>query len=158
MNQKGWDIILCRFIQKLGKKCPDLVQFDSSELFDHIVGHKFIPGDLFNTCHHGMSILAVRLCSFTMQEHKQCEDDYYQEASNKTQDVIRKHKMKGPPALPTSISKLLLLLDQLIVLTKGLFSVNSPMATQLQDLQLTLQKWHHTLIGDSKWAAELSHN
>ena len=110
-DQKGQDIALHRFFQQLGETCPDLKHFHSSQLFEHIINHKFIPGDSYDTCHHGLSILAISLHSFSIQEHEQCEDEYFQETSNKTQDYIWKHKTKGPPALPTSIGKLLLLLD-----------------------------------------------
>ena len=77
MDQKQPDVTLHRFFQKLGKKCSNLEQFYSSQLFNHIINHKFIPSDSFNTCHHGISILAVSLQSFTIQEHEQHEDDYY---------------------------------------------------------------------------------
>jgi hypothetical protein len=153
-DQKGRDVALRRFFQQLGETCPDLEHFHSSQLFDHIINHKFIPGDSYDTCHHGLSILALSLRSFSIQEHEQREDEYFREASNKTQDSIRKHKTKGPPALPTSIGELLLLLDRLIVLTKGLFTANSPMATQLDDLRLTLRKRHHTLMSDPRRTTE----
>ena len=90
-DQKGWDVVICKFFQKLGKKCPDLKQFHSSTLFDHIINHKFLPGELYDTCHHGLSILAISLCSFTVQELKQCEDDIFQWASNITPDALWKH-------------------------------------------------------------------
>ena len=112
--------------------------FHSSQLFEHIVQHMFIPGDSYKTCHHGLSILAISLHSFSVQEQEQHEDEFFCEASNKMQDSIRKHKTKGPPALPTSIGELLLLLDRLITLTKGLFTASSPMAIQLEELQCVL--------------------
>ena len=114
--------------------------FHSSQLFEHIVQHKFIPGDSYDTCHHGLSILAVSLRSFSVQEQEQREEEFFREASNKTQDSIRKHKTKGLPAIPTSIGELLLLLNQLITLTKGLFTATSPMLMQLTELRLIL--WH----------------
>jgi hypothetical protein len=153
-DQKGRDVVLRRFFQQLGEHCPDLEHFHSSQLFEHIVQHKFIPGDSYDTCHHGLSILAVSLRSFTVQEHEQREDEYFREASNKTQDSIRKHKTKGPPALPTSIGELLLLLDRLITLTRGLFTATSPMVMQLEDLRLVLRRRHHTLMSDPRRTAE----
>ena len=112
--------------------------FHSSQLFEHIVQHKFIPGDSYDTCHHGLSILAMSLRSFSVQEQEQREEEFIREASNKTQDSICKHKTKGPLAIPTSIGDLLLLLDWLITLTKGLFTTTSPMSMQLTDLCLIL--------------------
>ena len=133
-DQKGQDIILRQFFQQLGETCPNLEHFHSSQLFKHIVQHKFIPGDSYNTCHHGVSILAISLHSFSVQEQEQCEEEFFHEASNKTQDSICKHKTKGLPAIPTLIGELLLLLDRLITLTKGLFTATSPMLMQLTEL------------------------
>ena len=137
-DQKGQDIIIRKFFQKLGKKCPNLEQFHSSTLFDHIINHKFLPRESYDMCHHGLSILAISLCSFTVQELKQCKDDIFQWASNITPDALWKHQTKGPPALPHSIGNLLQLFDRLIMLTKGLFTPLSSMASQLRALQLAL--------------------
>ena len=153
-DQKGRDIILRQFFQQLGEHCPDLEHFHSSQLFKHIVQHKFIPGNSYDTCHHGLSILAISLRSFSVQEQEQREEEFFREATNKTQDSIRKHKTKGPPALPTLIGELLLLLDRLITLTKGLFTTTSPMLIQLTDLRLVLRRRHHTLMSDPRRTAE----
>ena len=102
-DQKGWDVVLHRFFQQLSEKCPDLEHFHSSQLFDHIINHKFIPGDSYDTCHHGLSILALSLHSISIQEQEQCKDEYFWEASNKTQDTIWKHKTKGLPTLPSHL-------------------------------------------------------
>ena len=90
-DQKGYNIILhAGLFHILGDKCADLEQFYSSILFHHIIKHKFILGESFNTCHHGMSILVVSLCSFTIQKQEHWEDDYFWEASHKTPDAVQK--------------------------------------------------------------------
>ena len=147
---------LGKIFQKLGEECPDLKLFHSSTLFEHIVNHKFIPGESYKTCHHGLSILAVSLHSFAVQEHhEQQENDVFQKASNITPDVYCKHHSKGPLALPQSIGDLLQLFNWLIVLTESLFTANSSMATQLCTMQLALCKHNPTLIGDPDRAVEL---
>ena len=81
-------------------------------MLNHIINHKFLPGESYDMCHHGLSILAVSLCSFMVQEHEQREDDIFQKASNITpEDALQKHHTKGPPALPHSIGDLLQLFD-----------------------------------------------
>ena len=57
----------------------------------YIINHKFLPGESFDTCHHGLSILAISLHSFTVQELKQHEDNIFQWASNITPDALWKH-------------------------------------------------------------------
>ena len=96
----------------------------------------------------------MSLHSFSVQEQEQCEEEFFPDASNKTQDSIRKHKMKGLPAIPTLIGELLLLLDWLITLTKGLFTAASPMLMQLTELHLVLWCRHHTLMSDPRRMAE----
>ena len=76
-DQKGRDVVLHQFFQQLGEHCPDLEHFHSSQLFKHIIQHKFIPSDSYDTCHHGLSILAMSLHSFSVQEQEQCEEEFF---------------------------------------------------------------------------------
>ena len=75
-------------------------------LFDNIVNHKLAPGPTYETCHHGISILVVSLQMFSIQEQGQQEDSYFDLATHKTLDAVKKCLTKGPPPLmPTTISE-----------------------------------------------------
>jgi hypothetical protein len=75
-------------------------------LFDNIVGFKFEPGHTFETCHHGMSPLSLSMRSFADQEQESQDDDYFAQATNKTPEAVRKHNLKLPPPLPSSVGEL----------------------------------------------------
>jgi hypothetical protein len=141
------EVALRTFFQDLGTQCPAFRHFRNSLLFEHIVAHKFEPGAAYDTCHHGLSILAVSLWSFADQERERQDDEYFAQATNRTPEAVRKHSTKTPPPLPTSIGELLQLLDRLIVLTVGLFTTHCSLAIQLRDMHTTLQAKEHRLMG-----------
>lgn len=141
------EVALRTFFQGLGAQCPAFRHFRNSLLFDHILTHKFEPGAAYETCHHGLSLLAVSLRSFADQERERQDDECFEQATNKTPEAVRKHSTKTPPPLPTSIGELLQLLDRFIVLTVGLFTIHCSLAIQLRDLQNALQDKEHRLMG-----------
>jgi hypothetical protein len=118
------ETVLRSFFQDLSKEVPAFKHFRNSMLFEHIVQHKFEPGAGYNTCHHGISLLAVSLRSQATQEQECADDEHFERATNKTPDAIRKHTTKMPPALPPTIGELLQQLWRLIVLTTGLFTTH----------------------------------
>jgi hypothetical protein len=123
-------------------------------LFDHIVHHKFEPGAAYNTCHHGISLLAVSMRSHAAQEHERQEDDYFDQATMRTPDAVRKHSAKAPPPLPTSIAELMQLLWRLIVLTEGLFTAHCSLVIQLRAMHEAMQNQEQTIMGDPTAMAE----
>ena len=122
-------------------------------LADNIVNHKLAPGPTFKTCHHGISILVVSLCTFTVQECQ--EETCFYLATYKTPDAIKKHMTKGPPPLPTTISELIQQIHWLLILTEGLFTHRCAMVTQLCELMEALQVHEHHLMGDYTSSAQL---
>jgi hypothetical protein len=149
------DIIIRTFFQGLGAQCPAFRHFRNSLLFEHITAHKFEPGAAYETCHHGISLLAVSLRSFADQERERHDDECFDQATTRTPDAVRKHTTKTPPPLPTSIGELLQLLERLVVLTVGLFTVHCSFAIQLRDLQTALQEKEHRLMGTPETTADL---
>jgi hypothetical protein len=55
------DLALRSFFQDLGQQVPAFRQFRNTQLFEHILSHKFEPGASYDTCHHGISLLAVSM-------------------------------------------------------------------------------------------------
>ena len=127
---------------------PSFHEVSNTTLFNNIMNHKLAPGPTYETCHHGISILAVSLWTFSVQEHEQQEESYFNLATHKTPDAIKKHLMKGLPPLPTTISELIQQLHQLLVLTEGLFTHRCSMADQLHDLMEAFQVRERHLMGD----------
>jgi hypothetical protein len=64
------EMVLRAFFQELGKKVPAFTQFWNSTLFDNIISHKFEPGAVYESCHHGISLLSVSMRSFATQERE----------------------------------------------------------------------------------------
>jgi hypothetical protein len=126
--------VLRTFFQDLGKQVAAFKQFRNSTLFEHIVALKFEPGHSYKTCHHGLSLLSVSMRSFAAQERERQDDDWFDSATNKTLEAVRKHNSKLTPPLPTTVAELLQLLSRLIVLTVGLFTSQCSLATQLEAL------------------------
>jgi hypothetical protein len=60
-------LVLQTFFQDLKKQAPAFSKFRNSTLFEHILHHKFKPGAGYDTCHHGISLLAVSMRSFAAQ-------------------------------------------------------------------------------------------
>jgi hypothetical protein len=148
-------LVLQTFFQDLGKQAPAFSQFRNSTLFDHILNHKFEPGAGYESCHHGISLLAVSMRSFSAQERERRDDDDFELAMNKTPEAVRKHSSKAPPPLPTTVAELLQLMWRLIVLTTGLFTIDCSLAIQLRDMHHALQEREQTLMGDLEAADEL---
>ena len=94
------------FFNDLSAQVPSFQEFSNTTLFDNIINHKLTPGPTFKTCHHSISILAISLWTFTVQEQERQEDTYFELVTNKTPDAIKKHMTKGCPPLPTTISEL----------------------------------------------------
>ena len=106
-NKSTRDIACQTFFEELSTQTPSFRKFSNTTLADNIVNHKLAPGPTFETCHHGISILAVSLCTFTVQEQERQDEACFELATNKTPDAIKKHLSKGPPPLPTTISELI---------------------------------------------------
>jgi hypothetical protein len=148
-------MVLRTFFQDLGKQVPAFSQFRNSMLFEHITGHKFEPGAGFDTCHHGISLLAVSMRSFSAQERERQDDDDFKQATNKTPEAMGKHSAKAPPPLPTTVAELLQSMWRLIVLTTGLFTTHCSFAVQLKDLHTAVQERKQTIMGDPEAVADL---
>jgi len=103
-------VVLHSFFHTLGDEVPAFRQFQNTTLFDNILNYRFAPRATYKTCHHGISVLAVSMRSFAEQEQESLEDSYYDLATSKTPDAVRKHKAKLPPPLPTTILELLQLI------------------------------------------------
>jgi hypothetical protein len=149
------ELVLQTFFQDLGKQLPAFKQFRNSTLFENILALKFEPGHTYETCHHGLSPLSVSMRSFAAQEKESQDDDYFDQATNKTPEAVRKHKTKMPPPLPATVGELLQLISRLLVLTVGLFTVHCSLAIQLTDLESELQEREQHIMGDPAAAAAL---
>lgn len=148
--------MLRSFFQEQSKEVPAFKYFCNSLLFEHIVQHKFKPGAGYDTCHHGISLLAVSLHSQAAQEQEHAKDKHFDRATTKTPNAIRKHtSAKAPPALPPTIGEFLQQLWRLVVLTTGLFTTHCSLAIQLRDLHSALQEREHILMGDPDAIREL---
>jgi hypothetical protein len=155
-------LVLKSFFQDLGQQVRAFRLFRNSKLFDDIMSHHFEPGAYYDTCHHGISLLAVSMRTFEAQERERQDDEDFDQATHKTPEAVRKHNSKGPPPLPSSIGDLLQALWRLIVLTKGLFTQQCSLVCQLEDLYDALQDKeqrimsnataHTTLIPQLVWA------
>ena len=154
-NKLTQEVALQTFFEELSAQTPSFRKFSNTMLADNIVNHKLAPGPTFKTCHHGISILAVSLCTFTIQEQEQQEETCFKLATNKTLDAIKKHLSKGPPPLPTMVSKLIQQIHQLQVLTEGLFTHRCTMVMQLRKLMEALQVHEHRLMGNYTSSAQL---
>jgi hypothetical protein len=93
--------------------------------------------------------------SFADQEQESQDDEYFAQATNKTPEAVRKHNLKLPPPLPSSVGELLQLIARTIVLTVGLFTENCSLAMQLTDLEKELQEREQHIMGDPTAAAAL---
>jgi hypothetical protein len=94
--------------------------------------------------------------SFTDQERENQDDAFFDEATNKTPDAVRKHHSnKLPPPLPSTILELAQLLWRFIALTEGLFTSTCSLASQLRDLHKELQEQEQHLMGYPDAAADL---
>ena len=105
-NKSTCEVTLQMSFDDLSTQVPSFWEFSNMTLFDNIINHKLAPGPTFETCHHGISILAISLWTFTVQEQERQEDTYFELVTNKTPDAIKKHMTKGPPPLPTTIGEL----------------------------------------------------
>jgi hypothetical protein len=110
LDKTAKETVLCSFFQTLGAQVPAFSQFRNSLLFEHILRHKFEPGLSYDTCHHGITLLAVNMCSFATQEQEHQKDEWFNQATMKTPEAIKKPSSKAPPPLPTTVAVLLQLL------------------------------------------------
>jgi hypothetical protein len=152
------ELVLRNFFGSLA--VPSLFkQFRNNTLFDHVCNYKFEPGPSYETCHHGISLLAVSMRSFADQERESQDDTYFAQATNRTPpEAVRKYHSKLPPLIPTTVAELLQLLWRIIVLTVGfLFTVHFSLAIQLtKDLHTALQEQEgQHILGDPEAAADL---
>ena len=154
-NKSTREVTLQTFFAELSAQVPSFREFSNTTLSDNIINHKLAPGPTYETCHHGISILAVSLRTFTIQELERQEETCFDLATNKTPDAIKKHMSKGPPPLPTTISELIQQIHRLLVLTDGLFTHRCAMVTQLRELMEILQVREHRLMGDYASSAQL---
>jgi hypothetical protein len=58
------------FFQDLGEELPAFSQFENTLLFDHIANIKLASGSSHEKAHHGLSLLALSMRSFTVQEQE----------------------------------------------------------------------------------------
>ena len=149
------ELVLRNFFGSLAKEVPSFKQFRNSTLFDHICSYKFEPGPGYETCHHGISLLAVSMRSVADQDRESQDDAYFAQATNKTPEAVRKYHSKLPPLIPTTVAELLQLLWRTIVLTVGLFTIHCSLAIQLKDLHTALQEREQHILGDPEAAADL---
>ena len=149
------ELVLRSFFQSLSAEATAFKQFRNSTLFDNILNCRFEPGPSYETCHHGISLLAVSMRSFAAQEKEKEEDSYFEAATNKTPDAVRKHHAKLPPPLPTTLAELIQLVWRLVVLTKGLFTDHCSLVVQLTDLHTELQEREQHILGNADEAADL---
>ena len=154
-NKSTCEVTLQTFFAELSAQVLSFREFSNTMLSDNIVNHKLAPGPTYETCHHSISILAVSLCTFTIQELEHQEEICFDLVTNKTPDAIKKHMTKGPPPLPTTISELIQQIHRLLILTDGLFTHRCAMVTQLRELMETLQVRKHHLMGDYASSAQL---
>jgi hypothetical protein len=94
MDKAAKETVLRSFFQVLGKQLPAFCQFCNSTLFDHILHHKFKPDTTYDTCHHGISLLAISMRSFATQEWECQEDEYFDQATNKCQTPCGNTQLK----------------------------------------------------------------
>jgi hypothetical protein len=142
-------LVLKSFFQDLGQQVRAFRLFRNSKLFDDITSHHFEPGAYYDTCHHGISLLAVSMRTFEAQERERQDDEDFDQATHKTPEAVRKHNSKGPPPLPSSIGDLLQALWRLIVLTKGLFTQQCSLVCQLEDLYDALQDKEQRIMSNA---------
>ena len=64
------EVVLRTFFIELGLHTPSFCEFSNTTLFDNITNHKLALGPTYKTCHHGISILAVSLWTFSVQEQE----------------------------------------------------------------------------------------
>jgi hypothetical protein len=57
--------VLAAFFAQLADKDPSLWFFSNQALADDILNHRFTPGDVYETCHKGLSPLAFLPRTFT---------------------------------------------------------------------------------------------
>ena len=93
--------------------------------------------------------------SFATQEQESQEDEWFNQATTKTPEAIKKHSSKAPPPLPTTVAELLQLLWRMIVLTTGLFTTHCSLAIQLKDLHTAIQVREQTIMSDPTSMADL---
>jgi hypothetical protein len=141
-------LVLKSFFQDLGQQVRAFRLFRNSKLFEDIMAHQFEPGACYDTCHHGISLLAVSMRTFEAQERERQDDEDFEQATHKTPEAVRKHNSKGPPPLPSSVGDLLQALWRLIILTKGLFTQQCSLANQLEDLYEALQDKEQRIMSD----------
>jgi hypothetical protein len=96
-------LFLPLFFAKLAEKEPSLRHYHNQALFDDILNHRFAPGDTYDTCHKGLSPLALLPRSFADMHEEKLEEDYYHEATVKTVGDVRQHRTKGPPPTPLTM-------------------------------------------------------
>ena len=96
------ELVLRNFFGSLATDVPSFKQFRNSTLFDHICSYKFEPGPNYETCHHGISLLAVSMRSVADQDRESQDEAYFAQATNKTPEAVRKHHSKLPPPIPTT--------------------------------------------------------
>jgi hypothetical protein len=150
------EMVLRSFFQDLAKTVPAFRHFRNSTLFDCIVNYRFEPGPNYETCHHGISLLAVSIRSYADQEKESQDDFFFEQATNKTPDAVKKHHNKMPPPLPTMVAELMQLLWRMIALTVGLFTEQCSLVVQLKEFHTELQEREQHIMGDPTAAAELT--
>ena len=69
-NKSMREVMLQTFFDELSMQAFLFREFSNMMLFDNIVNHKLAPGPTFETHHHGISILAVSLQTFNVQEQE----------------------------------------------------------------------------------------
>jgi hypothetical protein len=152
------EAVLAAFFAKLAEKDPSLRYFSNQALADDIINHRFTPGDVYETCHKGLSPLAFLPRTFADIHEDQVAEDHYNEATVKTVMDVRKHRTKGPPHIPMNDAELLRLNLRDVVILEALFTEWSALVRQEKELHAGLQDQQMELFSNPESTKEMIPN
>jgi hypothetical protein len=128
------ETVLAAFFDDIALNEKSLRNFKNHALFDDIINHRFDPGDTHETCHKGFSPLAMLPRTHSDIFEEKTTEAIYNEGQHKTLTEIKRHRTKGPPAIPLNDAEFIRLNSRDVAILTAFFTPWSTLVQQEQEL------------------------
>jgi hypothetical protein len=128
------ETVLAAFFDDIALKEKSLRHFKNHALIDDIINHRFDPGDTHDTCHKGFSPLAMLPRTHSDIFEEKTTEAIYNEGKHKTLTEIKRHRTKGPPAIPLNDAEFIRLNSRDVAILTAFFTPWSSLVQQEQEL------------------------
>jgi hypothetical protein len=155
-DRASCETVLAAFFDEIADDMEPLLRnFSNQAFFDDVIGHRFTPGDTYDTCHKGFSPLAFLPRTHEEVSEENANQEHYNESNVKTVGDVRKHRTKGLPPIPASDAELLRLNARDVAILTAFFTKWSDLVIQEVELNDGLKEQQMDLFSNPSSTREM---